>query len=399
MMRKIHLLLAAAVAAILAASCNKEASTSEPALPQEDGKVLVSVQAAPGSVRMGTRAAGDAVADTPAERTINTLDVFFINSASKALDAYAGTFTQLPQTSATADPADETGATTVDPVKVSNAKMDIWVIANAPATLKGAVKDEATLLAAVSEFTQNTAGNFVMVGRKMNVDLPAATATKTDGLQLVTRNSVEYRVVDGIVLERVANKVTIAKITKAFDSPALQASEITLEGMYIINAPKTAVYAAKLAAGKDLAPAAEDASYWNPSSTFADNALITKTYATPIAIAAGDGTELGNAFYFYPNPAAEAASAAEEDYVTKLVLKVGIDGKSYWYPIGITQAAEDARNLVYEIAGITLRGKGNDTDTNDPNDYISRANIEVQLTVKDWVSAEPVGSYNDWMNE
>lgn len=383
-MKKFYLLAAVAATLMSVASCNKNIETPEIAVPDSVAeKAMVSLRVAPGSNRAQTRAAGDAVADTQAERTINTLDVFYINHATKLIDSYAGTFTQ------DANAAD--GATIVNAVKVTNVPMDIWVIANAPASLKASILDEASLKSAVSAFTQNTANNLVMVGYKENVNLPA--------IQPTTREGKEYKLVDGIVLERMVNKVTVGKIVKAFRAPALQAATVSVEGMYIVNATKEARYTAKIE-GRDAVPTAAAASYFNTDVPFEENELISFTAPTAGVEVTAEGADLNKAFYFYPNPAVEANAVSENDFVTKLVLKVRIGQKFYWYPIGIVQNAADARNLVYQIDTITLRGLGNDPDQpHKPNDYIDEANVEVQLTVKDWVSADLGGSFNDWMVE
>ena len=87
-----------------------------------------------------------------------------------------------------------------------------------------------------------------------------------------------------------------------------------------------------------------------------------------------------------------------EDYVTKLVLHVTIGESAYWYPIEILQNGDaHNRNLIYQIESITLRRPGNGDD-DDPNKYIDEASIDVQMTVKDWVSANLSGTYNGWMN-
>ena len=383
-MKKFYL-LAAAAATLMGVACNKNIDTPELSVPDmQAGKALVALRVAPGSNKAQTRAAGDAVADTQAERTINTLDVFYINHATKLIDSYAGTFTQ------DANAAD--GATIVNAVKVTNVPMDIWVIANAPAALKESILDEASLKSAVSAFTQNTADNLVMVGYKENVNLPVIQAT--------TREGKEYKLVDGIVLERMVNKVTVGKIVKAFRAPALQAATVSVEGMYIVNAVKEARYTAKIE-GADAVPAAAVASYFNTDVPFEQNELITFDADPTAALeVTANGTDLNKSFYFYPNPAVEANAVSENDFVTKLVLKVRIGQKFYWYPIGIVQNAADARNLVYQIDTITLRGLGNDPDQpHKPNDYIDEANVEVQLTVKDWVAADLGGSFNDWMVE
>ena len=365
-MKKSIVFLAAA-AALIAASCTKEASNPSVREPL-DGKVLLSVGVNTRAVT--TKAAGDAVADTEAERKINNIDVFLFNG--DVLDAYGSAFTQ----ESTAD-----GKATVTGIRATNSTLDVYVVANAPASLKNGITTKTGLLAAVSAFADNGAASFIMQGSSSSVDVSAITPVSG------------VKKIEGIQLERIVNKVSVAKITKDFSSPAIQASEVKLEGLYIVNAAKEAKYVFQTS---DAAPTAADASYWNYNATFADNALISKAYASgsePV-VAASTGTALSEALYFYPNPAAEAASISGIDYVTKLVLKVKVGSKSYWYPVGITQTGTADRNLVYEISNVTLRALGNDTESAGPNEYIDPATVSVEITVKDWVSADIACSYN-----
>lgn len=425
-MKKYSFITALAALALLA-SCNKnEGPVAKIDNPADGEKVNVTLSI---NTKMAaeTKAAGDLVTDTEAERTIKHLDVFFFKqTAGQPLETYA------EGTTTTTD-----GTYSLKGLTVSNEKLDVYVVANAPASLKAAVSDVASLKAAVSQFTQNDGTNgFVMIGYK-EANLPNIAAEDHDS-DSSTPNS---KLVDGIVLERITNKVTVRKITKAFESPAMQAATVTIEGMYILNAPKSVKYAQRLLSGAymypfastvtgkvataaeqvDLAPsvadaAAQAASYHNLGrSEFASNPYITQAYSSSNTIAAAPGLDFGagteKTFYFYPNPATEAASADASDFVTKLVLLVKVDDGAnanlYWYPIGIPQVAGNARNLIYQINNITLRKAGSnangfdktDPDGNDspddPNDYIDNSVVDVDITVKDWVSADVTGAYND----
>ncbi len=358
-----------AVLSMTAVSCNKELNVPE----SESNQIKVRLEFSLAGSSVGTRAAGDAVADTEAERTVNNYDIFFFRS-NGTLDTYYGATSDIGQGTLSTN---TTGAFTTDEFYVSNETLDIYVIANAPVALKSSVTSLATLNSAVSEFTQNTSSNFVMVGYKQQ---NVANLTPDKDVKFIT----------GIELERIVNKVTLGKVYKQFDSPALQAANVFIEGIYIVNAVKQVNYTAKLG-GADAVPTAANSSYYNYNATWESNSLITSTYATAKTVTAA-GVSCGTSLYFYPNPAAEAASASSTDYVTKLVLKVNIGGTDYYYPIALPQSASSARNLIYEINSVTLRRPGNMTA--DPNAYIDSDFINVSMTTRDWVNADIDSSFN-----
>lgn len=368
-MKKI-LPIAAVAAAILAVSCNKQEKTSSFIEPADGVRVDVLVNT---RADAATRADGASVEDTQAERTIKRLDLFVFNHASGALDAYAeGTATTTDGTYAVRD------------VKVSNTVLDFYAVANAPASLKDGIATVANLQAAVSAFADNASDAFVMVGSKAEVDVEAIDADATSAKKQIR----------GLELERIVNKVQINKVTKAFSSPAFQNAEVKLLGLFVVNANKSTGYLA------DAVPA--EGNYFNATEAFETNALISADFANAPKTVTAEGVALGNAFYFYPNAASESASVSRQDKVTKLALKVSVAGSVYWYPIEILQAPEaHNRNLVYVIENVTLRRPGNPedpTDPTDPNKYIDETSVDVQMTVKDWVSADIAGSYNGWMN-
>lgn len=366
-MKRIAFLMAG-LAGLMMMSCNKEQGVAAP----EESKAKLELSFSMNQQKALTRAAGDAVADTESERKVNNYDIFAFR-ADGSLDAYYGAAN--PTQSGT------DGAFTSGEFYVSNKTLDIYVIANGPASLKSAVTSKSTLSAAVSEFTQNTAANFVMVGyAQVNVlSLPEDNDGKKN--------------YDGIELERITNKVVLGNVKKNFDSPALQDADVTLLGAYIVMANKSVKYTVGYYDNADELPAAADASYYNCNSdNLESNALISQAALNKTVTAAGVAVD--QAYYFYPNPAVEATDASDEDFVTKLVLKVQVGSEVYFYPIGMTQVAGAARNRIYEITQVTLRRPGNDIDEHDINEYIDNAILTVDMTVKDWVSADVTGSFN-----
>lgn len=451
-MKKIFLSLAA-LAAMTMVSCNKNVDINYPEIPElGDGtKSEVALQISTKALS-STKASGDEH-DTAGERKVSTLDVFFFR-ADGTLDAYYGfSGAEIVQDS-TSPWATNEGAFIVGynaenqtgtKMWVSNAVLDVYAVANAPADVKNSVTSFATFKEAISQFTQNTVdglnGNFVMLGRLINQDIAAMSVDATH----------QVKCLSPMQLERIANKILLKKVTKNFTSPAYQNATVTLEGAFVMNAPKAVNYAAIYPekAGDRIPDAllfgqyqksvstempnteAGDALYYN--ATFTANAgwdanpLLSRVPASGIEITAA-GTSFDNApltepqgfaFYFYPNPAVESDDIQVEDYVTKLTLKVkvavpGGETHTYWYPIAINQAAENPtshlyvnapassskqRNLIYVIDNLTLKMAGNKADgtpeDDDPNKYIDNSIVDLHITVLDWVTGEIVGSYND----
>ena len=385
-MRKfITALSAAALAAISLVSCDKQ----EAKLPNMD-KAPVSLSLTGVTYPVITRADGDAVPDTENERKVNRYDIFVFKTDG-SLDTYYGSESAPTQTG-------ENGAFTTGEFYVSTGTLDFWVIANGPTTLKSSVTTLTQLNAAVSTFaTENAAaGNsFVMVGKRQYQVQPGIATTQHLG---VDANETAANK-PAIQLERVVNKISIKKITKAFESDAIQSQEVKLLGLWIVMANKQAKYTVGYDSGSDEVPAAADASYLNYDSThLEDNALITwvPVAADQPVINSGAGTAMDHSFYFYPNPAAVSPNAQTQDFVTKLVMRVSVGGQEYFYPIGIQQntTAAAARNRYYEVTNITLRRPGNKPTDHDINDYIDNAVVDVTMTVKDWVSADITGQYN-----
>ena len=307
---------------------------------------------APGA---GTRAAGDLVADSEQERTVHRVNVF-------AFDHSDGTVSSSVSVS-----AGEVDDIMAIELRVPRKAVDIYVVANAPAGSLSAVRTLSELEQVSSQFIDNSASSFVMKGAAENIDPEA-------------RPSIS------IELERVASKVILKKVTKAFSSASLQSKDVRLKDVRLVNVTRNVV----LYGEPDAAPAADDASYINPRSFVETGTGMVGAADLNYEVTA-EGTELENggiALYFYPNAAAESPSVEEEDYVTKLVLTVGVGDKDYYYPIGIVQnAGENGRNLIYEVENVMLTLLGNDPEVG-PNPYINKKSAIVTLNVLDWNTLE-----------
>lgn len=384
MKRILSVFSAAALVALSLVSCKKD-TLNVTSAERADGRVALETKVMM-NLPKTTRAAGDLVADTADERKVNRYDVFYFKHSDGSLD------TQFSASSPTQ--SGENGAFTTGPVYVSNVALDIVVIANAPASLAsgGTVTSLTALAAAVSNFSDNAADSFVMVGRVDNLDVPGISPDGEGVKHYTGTNNA------GIVLERLANKVVLGNIKKNFTSPAMQSATVKLLGAWMVMVNKATAYTPGYDAGNDAVPTAADASYWNADTDAAEastNSMITwvATSGSEPEITAA-GLAANKTFYFYPNPAVESASASTQDFVTKLVIKIQVGAQEYFYPIGITQTAAAARNKIYEISQITLRRPGNDPGDHDINDYIDNAILDVAITVKDWVSADVIGSFN-----
>lgn len=346
------LLLSVLGALGLLCSCQREVMPSD--LELGGDPVTMSLSFPMGT--LATRATGDLVADSADESRISMIDIYafkhsngnLVNSVHKSVAAgYSEPLTVS--------------------IEVGRAATDFYIVANAPDgfRLDGTSRDD--LLASVSNYADNRMGYFVMTGKSLNV-------TPTDGLTVP------------VTLERVCNKIEVMKITKNFDNAELQAKRVVLRDIRLVNVTKSVTYFGS----PDPAPTQTDASFINAR---AFESMISSLYGRKVAHEASEtGTAMDESLYFYPNASPEAADIRSEDYVTKLVFSVEIDGTLYRYPIGIPQTlGQNNRNLLYRIDNLNIYMKGN-PEGDSPNKYISPAVASISLSVLDWDLAYVGGS-------
>ena len=310
------------------------------------------------------------VADVPAERTVNTYDILVFRSGEEDV------FTVHSSSSAPSQTGED-GSFTSGTFLVPTGALDLYVVANGPESAREAGTRTA-LLDAVSLFAANSPESFVM------------TASKSVDVSSLIPDGDGVRHVSGVSLERIASKVVLGKVAKAFASPALNSSEVRLLGARLVNVPKSSKVMRP--SSGDTAPGTAATAYHNGTAEWEVNSLITWSPASSLEVTVS-GADAGVSLYGYPNTTPEAASAADGDRVMKLVLKVSVGGTVYYYPIGIPQMTDASRNLVYRISKVTLRRPGNTDD--DPTKYLEQGVVDVAMTVLDWNEATLVSDYVD----
>lgn len=397
---------------LLTAACNKEASA-----PAErkanDASLSLSIVSAP-----ATKA-------SEPESKLNSVEVFIFDnnpaSSSKGfLEAY--------KKAAAADFSSTTSATLN--FNASTGLKHIYVLANAVATVGETVTLESELQQKISEFKDNSAGNFIMVG----------------GAE-VTLNSSQNNEI-ALSCRRLVSKISFGSIQGAFESPALRNLSFKVDRVYLMNVPKQAKFVngdardvfgiigtSAYTEGADypniFRPAVQEGGRVLPFYKFPDpalnntsangmynwfdaisfsntkvvnldataNVLTTETLSSGI-IYPGAGTDhkitINRDFYTYPNPFAHSTDDKTADNTTKVVVEttLHINGadKKYYYPISIPYTQP---NYYYKIDNLVIKRLGSD----NPSLPVSKAVCEFTVTVKDWDTGKIVGQFNNETSE
>ena len=381
-------LLTAVLAVPALVSCVDEDLDINPASLQ-GGAAPVTVSVSVPSLR--TRA-GETLADSPLERQVGDIDIFFFDG-----NDYIGHLgKRIPDSPSQSG---EDGALTVGMIKLPKRAIDIWAVANAPQALKSSFSNRTGFLAAVSAFSDNRPGHLVMSGNR-TVDI-SSIEPDGEGVRHVT----------GIILERIANKITLVSLSKDAES-SLASKDVRLKKAWVVMAPKSVSYTSGYGTGTDAAPVAAGTAFSASTAAglyhntaFSDAvSYVADTYRQFLTSPDLDievtsaGTAVGQDLFFYPNPVTDvAATPRENDYVTKLTLLVEIDSVPYYYVIGIQQGevASACRDLWYK-ADITLKREGNPPSDKDINDYLdwTKKSVDVSMSVLDWSEGTVISDYS-----
>ena len=83
--------------------------------------------------------------------------------------------------------------------------------------------------------------------------------------------------------------------------------------------------------------------------------------------------------YGFPNHSLEESSSTLRDYVTKFSICASLNGRDYWYPIGLPDISS---NQVYTIPALEISGYGSD----DPNEYVIDLSTKLNtgVSVRAW---------------
>lgn len=325
-----------AAAAIALVACNKQADvTIVPAENPEYGQTAVL------NVSIFGKGATKAEAQTEAEAKVNSLQVFVFNEDQ--IDVY-GSIANAKSITLNATTGDRT----------------VWAVVNAPDL--SAVKTMSELKASISQFTQNSSDNFVMVGHKAET--------------LSAQSNVSINV------DRIAARVVIKKITRKFNAAGLAA--LPAEKFEFIRAYMCDVVADQK---YDLSKTAYDK--WM-SSSLADgkiataNNLLYDKLASAKTLAQDASYDYNKSLYAYPNGTTEDAAAAR---ITRLILECRINDAFYTFPILLDMGVQN--NKSYEIKELVLTRLGNPSNGDDniddgENDPIVSVSIPFGIEVNDW---------------
>jgi len=329
-MRKIAFL--AAVAAILCTvACNKNMEILRSAqndnnpgneAQQERYDLTVSVR---GGDLVQTKSTTITAAN---EVQVNNLQVFVFRG--DALDAYASVNNDDELT-----------------VSCTAGERQVYALVNCPDL--SAVSTKTALLATSSLLSQNSGTSFQMIGHQDGVDLPGDSPVTID-------------------VHRLAARVVIKKITRAFTAAALAAKSFSIDQIFLINVAGDTNY------GETAAPSV----WFNKQAYASEQAAFT--YDAPAASLANNASySTVHSFFAYPNASADSDAAVWSPRHTRLVVKATLGTDVYYYPITLP-ALES--NKSYEIEELILTRPGSD----DPDKPVSIQECTFQINVLGWTT-------------
>ena len=398
---------------LFAAACNKESSTPADNLQKGKANVSLSIVSAP------ITKAGET------ESKLNSVEVFIFDNGETSTSKG---FLEAYKKAATADFVTASSASLS--FNASTGSKHIYVLANAISSVGETVTTETELKAKISEFSDNAADNFIMVG----------------GTEVTLTSEHNNEI--ALSCRRIVSKISFGYIQGAFESPALRSLSFAVNRVYLMNVPKQAKFVngdapdvfgsigtTAFTEGANypdiFVPAIKEGTTLLPYYKFADPALngtqangyynwfnatdfnntktvtldatanvMTTETITSGVIYPGAGTDhkitLNRNFYTYPNPAAHSTADNVADNTTKVVVEttLHINGadKKYYYPISIPYTQP---NYFYKIESLTIKRLGSD----NPSLPVTKAVCEFTVTVRDWDTGEIVGQFNNETSE
>ena len=240
-------------------------------------------------------------------------------------------------------------------IRCTTGPKKLFVLANAPSLSD--VNDLNALTKKTSLLSDNYLGSFVMTSGQKDVNLSSGSGNNVN-----------------VVVERIASRVEIAKITNAMSSVQHQAKQFKVIAAYLTNVAANASY------GLDSAPT----EYYNKLGyqSSAVDALVYDNFSGGTQLNHGASINVPHYLYAYPNPSLDDTTHGGNwsPRCTKLVIKASLDNVVYYYPIVI--AAPMAGNHSYKIDEIKITRPG----SKDEDTPVSFAECSFTITVGDWSS-------------
>ena len=238
-------------------------------------------------------------------------------------------------------------------IRCTTGPKKLYVFANAPSLSD--VDDQGTLQQKVSRLSDNYTDSFVMTSGQKNIELSSGNG-----------NNVS------VVVERIAARVEITKITNAMSAVQHQNKEFKVLAAYLTNVAADAPY--------DLGGTPTE--YYNKLGyqSSAVDALVYDNFSGGIQLNHDASINTPHYLYAYPNPSTDDTSngAPWSPRCTKLVIKASLDNVVYYYPIVI--AAPLAGNHSYKIDEIKITRPG----SKDEDTPVSFAECSFVITVSEW---------------
>lgn len=216
---------------------------------------------------------------------------------------------------------------------------EVYALVNVPDFKDVATK--ADLLAGMSLLSNNTPGNFEMIGSR-SVTLPQKGTVS-------------------IAVRRLTARVKIGRISRNFTSPALAAQAFTIDRIYLLNVAKDINYGMTLG----------EPGGWFNLGAYKDEVPELTCDAPAVQVANASAYTTSHMFYCYPNNATAQ--------VTRLVIEATLGNNRYYYPIDIPAISS---NHSYDISEVTITRPGSD----DPNRPVSSEDIKFNINVVDWIA-------------
>ena len=237
-------------------------------------------------------------------------------------------------------------------IRCTTGPKKLFVFANAPSLAD--VNDLAGLAQKRSLLSDNYPDSFVMASGQKDINLSSSG------------NDVS------VIVQRIAARVEIARITNAMSSVQHQNKNFKVLAAYLINVASDAPY--------DLDSAPSD--YYNKLGYHSSgvDALVYDNFSGGIQLNYGASINTSHYLYAYPNPSTDDTShgAPWSPRCTKLVIKASLDNVVYYYPIVV--AVPLTGNHSYKIEELRITRPG----SKDEDTPVSFADCSFAITVSDW---------------
>ena len=235
-------------------------------------------------------------------------------------------------------------------VSCTGGERQVYALVNCPDL--SAVSTKTALLATTSNLYDNSGTNFQMIGHQDEVDLPDDSPVTID-------------------VHRIAARVVIKKISRAFTVSALASKSFRIDQIFLINV------AGDINFGETEAPTV----WYNKWMYTSEQAAFT--YDAPSASLANNASySTVHSFYAYPNPTVgDSDSSTWSARHTRLVVKATLGSDVYYYPITLPVLES---NKSYEIEELILTRPGSD----HPDKPVTFEDCTFNINVVGWTTVD-----------